>query len=269
MNGVIYQLTGKPAAPLLMVSMTALRRLYQGPVAIAVSRECYGYAELAAKYFGDVELIPTYLLPQCSRPHFTAKAFTYLLSPFDRSVYLDADTVPIKPIDQLFEINKPLAVPKMGDHGLAGNSNISKFFREKMERPFRQYGPVCERMLTSAIESDVPIVNSGVVSYDHRAHIMHIVHGLTMAGRRGNVDDEMVIQIAAGQFPDDVEVLGQEWNHTTKYGGNADTARILHFHRKSWSGVGLEQYLPFWEDACSKTNVSRWAKDCSNLFERL
>lgn len=267
-TGVIYQLTGPLAAPLLMVSMTSLRKVYSGPVAIAATKDCRSYAHIASQVFGNVEIVATKLLPQCSRPHFTSKAFTYLLSPFDRTVYLDADTVVLKPIDPLFRISAPLAIPRMGDQGLNDDSMAAKFFREKMERPFRQYGPVIERMLDAAIAANYPIVNAGVVSYQTSSPIMHAVHGMTLAGRRGNIDEEMVMQILGQQYPTDIKVIPQYWDHTIRYGGSSENAKILHFHRKCWSES--EAYIPFWKDACETVvNLARWAPSCDKRFKGL
>lgn len=257
-NGVMYQLTGMRSAPLLAVSLVALRKVYGGPIAIAVVDECREVAVRLARELGGVECIRTELLPQCSRQHFTAKGWTYLLSPFARTVYLDCDTVPLASLDRLFNSTYEVAVVRMSTHGIADNTTIGRFFRNKVERPLSLYGPACRQMVTDMIAANVPILNTGVVSY-RKGLVIDVIHAMTLAGRRGNVDDEMVVQMLAARYPHLIEILPMQWNMTFRYSGDdIGSAKILHFHRHSWAVEGVSEFVPHWHHAC---DTFTWLRD--------
>lgn len=115
MNGVIYSLSGPAYAELLTVSLWTLRQHYSGPVAVFCGPGC---REAAAPLPDDPRLRPVELidmdLPQVPRhAHYCVKPSVALASPFDATVFLDADTLVCGEIDELF--GYPLAVTRFSN----------------------------------------------------------------------------------------------------------------------------------------------------------
>ena len=99
-RGVLYLHAGSSHTERLLVSVSSLRDVYAGPVRVV----CVGQPgeELAAelhKLRCDIKIIPK----DGWRPTIT-KASIWRHTPFDVSMFIDADTVILKPIEGFFEL---------------------------------------------------------------------------------------------------------------------------------------------------------------------
>lgn len=115
-NGVIYSLSGPAYAELLTVSLWTLRRHYWGDVAIVCSGpQCREAMEPLAEEprLAPVRLIDHELPPVRRHAQYCVKPSVALASPFDRTVFLDADTIVLGPIDELF--HAPLTVTQFSN----------------------------------------------------------------------------------------------------------------------------------------------------------
>lgn len=132
MRGIIYSLSGPAYAELLTVSLWSLRQHFQGPVAIFCGPGC---REAMQPLYDDPRLHPLELidhdLPNVRRhAHYCVKPGIALASPFDETVFLDADTLVCGEVDELFEA--PLTVTQFADWVTTGKI-ISGRIRQWME----------------------------------------------------------------------------------------------------------------------------------------
>jgi hypothetical protein len=108
-DGVVYMLYGSRHALQLVVSLWSLRRVYQGPVAILCAHDGNDATSLRLKEAIDADpridatCIPFPFVTTAKRNNgYANKTLVHRLSPFQRSVFLDADTVIVRPFDELY-----------------------------------------------------------------------------------------------------------------------------------------------------------------------
>ena len=100
-EGVLYLFCGMGAAERLVVSIHTLRQHYDGEVTVACTGE--PERELVAS-MGPLE-VKSLSAPKIGQRngHYVTKSTMPKWSPYDTTVFLDADTIVCKPIDRLFE----------------------------------------------------------------------------------------------------------------------------------------------------------------------
>jgi len=260
-NGVIYQLTTASYADVLTVSLWTLRRHYRGPVTIFASEAAREIAEVIGadkRLMLNIESLEMPAGP-CYRADWTAKVFAYLSTPYDRTIWLDADTIVLQPIDALF---KPgFHVSQLSNFRLNDPEGYPVHMREYMscwENP----GPIVSRMMAKALELNVPVVNAGILGYVRDEPAMYELHHLALLHKSKRQADEVALQILLPRIAN-LNVVSEEWNWSPRYGANLERARVIHFHGKQWyrRDTGIELFAPHLQAAIEANagGLAGWA----------
>ena len=257
-DGVLYLSMGQKHAIHLIVSVCSLREHYQGPVAIVT--DTGEGLDVAARIADDASLGPVLLIP---RPEMRAggHGVSYLcktwlppISPFDRTIYLDADTVVVGDISPLWpdlESGETI-LTQFADWVSTGGKMRQRILGWQEAEPER-----VRRML----RCDYPAINTGVVAWSRNSTAFAKDWAETGARRVSWIGDEIAAQLI---FPDHrVRVFDDRFNASVvfaPYGMSVETrkdVRVAHGHgnkfwkRPSGQSIYMPHYLRFLEaDRC-------------------
>lgn len=246
---VLYWLCGVGYAETMAVSLYHLRKHWSGRVVIAHAIDCphaeanTQAARLLAATF-DASLIPTEL-PKCRRRrHYIAKASLWRhLS--GQVVYLDADTVPVAPIDEIF--TDSLTVTQFSNWLTTG------------KRIYGRMQAFCKKAGVGNLYTNdqLPAINTGVVAWGEQAEESGVLGRWETATRIGwdaPFTDELAMQYELPFLLKEqaikVKIVDDSWNHSPTY-GETKPVKIWHFHgrRHIRKPEGREVWRPLALDA--------------------
>ncbi len=282
MQGVIYSLSGPAYAELLTVSLWSLRQHWPGDVAIFCGPGC---REAMEPLYADPRLHPLELidheLPSVRRhAHYCVKPGIALASPFEETIFLDADTIVLGEVDPLFEA--PLTVTQFSDWVTTGKI-ISGRIRQWMEgepvmlphdtpanpgdlicfgrvisidpkrgdQPRRTMvaHPIHHELASRCLESPRPAINTGVFAFTHAARKALVAwEELTLRGWRHSFTDEVALQLLCEHAG--ARVVDDRWNHSVQFGRHREPI-VRHFHGRKHvrSATGAAIWWPWFEAA--------------------
>lgn len=245
-KGVLYMLTGTAHAAQLAVSLRSLRRHWQGAVAIVAG--CAESHELAVKIAGDAAagsvVVVRWDAPRQRNAGYANKSELPRLSPFRRTVFLDADTLVVGDIKPVFPVDERQLVITQFYNWLSTGRKM----RKRIEA-WRGVAPVeVERMLAK----DWPAINTGVIGFGREAPFTLRWRELCQR-RLCFICDELAMQLL---FPDfETAVLPSNFNASPTYCQESwrvpgdKSAVIWHGHgsrfvRDAGSGFGPRLWMP-------------------------
>lgn len=218
--GVLYYNHGERCLVRLLVSLHTLRRHYTGPVVIAAEgTPPEWFRDMAGKL--QAELIPA---PASDEYGLMKKSRIWKVSPFEHTLFLDADTVVRAPVDQLIEWTK--------EHGCVQTRfNDWHTHRGRMRKRIEQWRAV-DAKLTDAALAYGKAINTGVQGWTKGDPILPAyeeltARGLAVRGISRKTLDEIAMQLL---LPHHRHYLAaSEWNCGGQHGEGAK-AKIIHYH---------------------------------------
>ncbi len=260
-KGLVYQLSSPPAAEVLTVSLWTLRQHYHGPVTIFTAEGAKEAAErIAADKRLDVTLQPLEM-PQfsCYRADWTVKVFAYLQAPYDRNIWLDADTVVVQPIDDLHA--RGFHVAQLSNFRFADEQGYAPHVREYLAS-WDWCGPIIRGMIERAKRENVPLVNAGTLGFAREDSALYELHHLAIMMCRARQADEVALQILLPRIQS-LNVLDESWNWSPRYSAHPERARIIHFHGRQWYRTenGRDLFVPHLQAAlrANAGGLADWA----------
>jgi hypothetical protein len=274
--GVLYSLTHPAAAELLAVSLWSLRKHYRGEVVCKVAKPA---EELAQRIADDrrlnLQLDTIECFDEHSRhDHRHNKTLAWMQTPFVRTVYLDADTIIQKPIDDLLNC-EGFGVTAVGIGNLfEGHDQAERLWREIVN--FQRAGPGGMKYCRELQEANPPVINSGVLSFGWPIH-QHIIersHDLICIARATDrrVTDETIVQLLMPRIGD-LWIYPPEYNWTLLAGGLHEDQRIVHLAAAAWKNrtQGKAIFAPVlqqaWDDNAG--NLQDWIGQGDNKVKGL
>lgn len=248
-NGVLYLLTGPKAAVRLVCSIWTLRKHYDGPIAVAVATDShrYGCCLVADKRLG-IDIIPIGETPKLRNATYVLKSSVWRFTPFDETVFLDADTTVHGPIDELW--GAPLTLTRF-----SAWTTLTKRIRGRI---LKLVNAQKDRVMR-ALFKEYPAVNTGIFAFQKDNPDLRVWEEVTQ-NHRIFMADELVMQILVPEF--NVRWLDDRYNYSALYGASdPDGAVIRHYHGKKHCH---EKAVPVWGpiyDECIREDVaglSQW-----------
>ncbi len=236
MRGIIFFNRGSKCRVRLLVSLYSLRKHYKGPVAVLMDSggDAWFRAELA-RLGADVVDIPRH-----DGAALVAKSTLWQHTPFDTTLFLDADTIVRADPSPLFaEIEKTGTMV----HWFTGWTTRGK----KISSRIRGWLPATSQADVDAALAFGKAINTGIHGYVKGHPMLPVWAELTALGHERNCTrrlvDELAWQMLMHRFP--CTVVGPEWGASVRF-GDMDTAKIIHYH-------GSKHTLPtapcqFWKD---------------------
>lgn len=281
-DGVIYLNIGTRHLVHLAVSLYALRKIYDGPVAILSGDECVREYIAGEKRLGDHVVIEFDYASQRTNCYH-AKTTMHHRTPFERTVFLDADTLPVADFSDLWPAQDEFV-------------HVTQFANWTTLRPGRRGDKppkIAGRILNNAwpelfpaqveyqVANEYPAINTGVLGFSKTSQrFMDKWHEMTtkqwqLSQERREVSsfitDELACQLLIFEYPN--WIFTYEWNASPVYCWEkmpCEDVRIWHGHGAKFfklrgeTECGLRRqnslWLPFFFEAMRDNwcNLPKW-----------
>lgn len=275
-RGVIYFNLGTKHLVRLAVSVWNLRKHYDGPIAIISAG---GDEGLLQRFTDDsrlnVQIVPVGAVMLRRNTAYVAKASLWRFTPFVRTLFLDADTVPIKnPMDMLDQYSEPWVLTRFSEWVTTGgiySGRIKQWCNVRCE------GVGVREMVDRALQEPWPAINTGVFAFDLMGAIpsLEVWERLTVAGARCSFTDEYAAQILITILPESVyRVVDDRWNASALFAA-AKPEDVVTWHCHGGKHAKREEgqriWLPFYREAMGENvaGVSEWSPAGDKWLERL
>jgi hypothetical protein len=250
--GVCYLLIGRKHAPLLAVSIHSLRNHYAGPVAIlAGDEDAQRYAQLIADdpRAGDVRVVKWQFQGGQRGSVYFAKCKMLDLSPFERSVFLDADTIVQGDFSGLCPDGATVKLTQFSNWRTDGRRIRGRVMG------WRDTAPM---LVARAVGSSFPAINTGVMAFTKDAKPFFQAWGELCSRNIGFICDELSCQLCYLDFPH--QVLDDRFNWCPVHSRTpVEQAVIVHLHGGANKPYEKPQYRSHWFSALDATTAENFA----------
>lgn len=258
-TGIIYLLTGPRPAERLLVSVASLRRHYSGPVTIMCSRE---ESAGVAKKIADTHGVAVQRFTDAGtyrHATYVTKPRLIELSPYDSTIYLDADTLVVDDPSPLLDTDRPLTITTFSDwvsQGRIISSRVSQWLK---------VSPMAKYLAEVQLARRWPAINTGIFAWHRGWRWSRLWIELTEAGRSCSFTDELSMQILTGEMclKRDYRLLDARWNYSPIYPVKGISPAIYHFHgskhlrKDAGDVIWWPEFLKAWE--ANTAGIREWA----------
>jgi len=219
-DGVIYFNCGSGAIVRLAVSLHSLRKHWKGEVGLLQMGPLPDVVKNVCDHY-KVEVIN---VPEQKGNIYLKKIKSNIYSPYQRSFYIDADTLIVGDISPAFKYIRK--------YGLVF-SNFAEWITtgKTVSKRIRGWNDICPELIKPALEYGGAI-NVGTYGFTKDHPFMDIWIKYTTAGekKKNFIPDELAAQILAPHF--DHFLLPQDWNISVRYGNMGKDPKVIHYHGK-------------------------------------
>jgi hypothetical protein len=251
-KGVIYYNRGTACAVRLLVSIYSLRRFYEGPITIlADGASSYKICSLIAEELRcDIKLWSSGISTG-SNEVYLAKTRYHVGTPYLLTIALDADTVVVAPVDELFDFARSdgFCVARFS------NWKTSQFTIAKRIARWKNY-------LSDDINPALSFgsaINCGVVVFAKDTPLYSDWYKYALLGRNTFIPDEVCCQIILHRYPH--RLLDSCWNRSCKYDNPRNpSTKIIHYHGRKHCRKGLPFSGDIWIDLFREVHLQNLAR---------
>lgn len=252
MRGVIYVFCGLSCAERLVVSLYTLRKHWDGNVTLGVTtNEEEGVIRDAAKRL-DVQVTRIEKAPARRNAHYLTKSLVPTWTPYDETLFIDADTIVTGPIEDLF--GEKLTITQFAEWVSTGNKMSGRC------REWKEISPYIDALVDRQVGQKHPAINTGVFCFRKGNEQLALWHTVAKAGQGRYMTDELAMQLLLPNL--DCRVVDDRWNCSPMYGVHTDDVRIWHFHGKKHlrEGRSRELWLPVYNEVVESKlgRIQRW-----------
>jgi predicted O-methyltransferase YrrM len=220
-RGVLYWNSGTKLLTRLHVSLGSIREIYDGPVTVVLNSNVPDrYAEIVEEGGFNVKRIDA---PEGHKQALLIKTCLNKYSPYDTTVFIDCDTLVIRPFDELFEWAE--------EHKFVVTAfstwNVRRGAIARRVKAWLDHEVITEEEYKEA--RDYPAgINVGVMAFQNDASIYEDWYPLAERGIDVFIPDEVSCQIL---LPKHKHYLApQHFNNTCRYSPVDEDTRIIHYH---------------------------------------
>lgn len=257
-KGVIYFNLGSKCLLRAIVSIHSLRKYYDGPIAI-ISTGSDSDKLCDSLFKGtDIQIVKASfpISLQGKNEVYLKKASVNDWTPFDVSVFLDADTIVKGPIDELFELAEEhdFVVPQFTNWTTKKGS---------IKRRIEGWKEIYPDLMEAALDFG-PAVNCGVFAFKKDTEFAAKWCSNVTPGRLNFIPDETGMQVVIHQYKH--FVCDQKYNVSCKYSKPDDEdARIIHYHGRKHCRIDEDGKIPYHGDIWLAEHKEATAKDFLNI----
>jgi hypothetical protein len=218
--GVLYYNTNTKCLVRLMTSIYALRKVYDGQVAlIHDGKPRVDLVAFCAEY--DVQIVEQ---PKATEYALVRKSQLWRVTPFQYSVFLDADTLPLADPTPLAELAKShgFVVHHFADWKTTGG---------KVSGRIRAWEPAIGKSEVKKALKYGKAVNTGIFAFDRDAQILRDWEQITRLGYDRNCTRRLVDEVACQVILHNHihTIVGPDWGCSGRF-GDVSTAKVIHYH---------------------------------------
>jgi len=250
-----------------VISLYSLRRHYKGDVVILVDDESEKILSRVIEQDDKTHLIkfePYRRADLGSGAGYLSKTRLIELMPFQRSVFIDCDTLVVNSFDAMFPDGNEVRLTQFCDWKTTGN---------KMKKRIGKWKEACNEQATLQMNVDYPAINTGVMGLSKTAKRLSDEWKRVCRLNISFMCDELAMQLIFLSYPH--VVMNDTFNCSPIYQTeNHDDSNVKIFHGHGLKSVrssnGLRLWLPtileMWTD---NTFCIREAFNSNRYFRRL
>jgi len=233
-RGVIYYNRGTKCTIRLLVSLYSLRKHWNGFVSVicAGPQEPWFLNELN-KMNAEVISIPY----REGVGSLVLKASLWRHSPYDLTMYLDADTIVLKPINEYFDLIKE-------NDFVTGHFAGWKTSGGTISKRIKAWEKAAPELIEPAINFG-KAVNTGINGWKKDASILKDWEELTEKGEKNGctlrIVDEIACQLLLPKHK--CFVADTKWGESVKFGKMTDETIIIHYHGNKHAGNRKQNHI--------------------------
>jgi hypothetical protein len=250
MNGILYYCAGWRALRALDVSLWSLRRYYEGPIHVFTDglntniskREQWFNVTISTLNCSGVL---RYDIPEEQKYkyyHRTAKPHAIRSSPFDKTLFIDVDTLVLTDPSVLFCYPLGFTIVVDDDHHpirVCSEHKVGEWSRRRLDK-LATTGWVNRHMVEVVYDYNLPLINTGVLVVERNHPFLLPWSILSGNGAPLDVDDQYAALMLLPEFRSDIKWLDYRWNAVPGLSGKwtHDDKRIRHYVAQSYLGSG-------------------------------
>jgi hypothetical protein len=243
-KGVLLYNRGEKCIVRAIVALHTLREHWDGSVTFFLEDPYpHEFAEVCQLY--DVNVIECEAHPDTKT--LVRKTELFVDSPYENTLWLDADTVTVGKIDEMFDYleNYDIAIPHFAGWWSDGGT---------IGRRIKRYQGIAEQSFIDEALKHHPAINTGVLSY--RRNVPFMIDWIELAQKgmgKMFIPDEVAFQVLYPSYQG-IYIAPLKFNVSVKHDPGTEDKRIIHYH-------GQKHCLPF--PLCDKWKKV-FADLCSN-----
>ena len=266
MQGIIFFTYAQPHLSRLAVSLFSLRKVYHGPVTVLNAGGDEGIVDkLVSDKRLNVNCIPIEIPQRRKHTAYCAKPSLWRWTPYDRSLYLDADTIVVSDPSEALQAIGPLVVTRFSNWITTGNIYSSRI-RQWLSVSHPKHD--VSSLARACLEHPYPAINTGVFVFDRDNPELEKWESLTQAGHTCSFTDELALQILIPKLS--VGWLTDRFNASPIYRHcTAEEVVIWHFHgcKNLRKEVGKDLWWPVFQEvlAANVGGIQEWYRADKSL----
>jgi len=224
-QGIVYLLCGMKVAERLAVSIHTLRDHWDGSITILTVTE--EEQQLARRIATDLSCM-VLRIRELGSHAMMAKTLIPDWTPYEETLYLDADTVVIGKMDEMF--GAPLTLTRFSRW--KSNRGFPKKWISKWKEHIEREDFL--EMIQAQLDHPYPGINTGAFAF--RRDNANLVMWKTLAGLFPTVRmvDETSMQILTSAVPH--RLMDDRFNNSVAFGHETVDVRMIHYHGRKHTG---------------------------------
>jgi hypothetical protein len=263
-QGVLYLICGPKVAERLVVSVWSLRRFWDGSITVLCSTDAE--RDLLAPMAADLN-VELQRIDVEDSPHkaYLAKSRLHDWTPYDDNVFIDADTLVVGEIDELF--GYPLTLTPNSDWVTTG-----KRMRRWLKQWYTLDNPAIDALVDAQLGKAYPAINIGVFGFQKDNPNLADWHWLTQQFPEAPLPEQIAMQLLISTIK--YHRADQRFNRLAVIGHAVDDIRIWHFHglrHCSKQTNCREIWIPAFREAMARNigKLQSWAGQYDRQVRRL
>jgi hypothetical protein len=221
-QGVVYLNLGTRLMARLLVSLYSLRKHYGGRVCV-ISGQDEASIWAAGKILEvagnlDIMVVKGQFERLAENTAYVAKTRLHRFTPFDGNVLIDADTLVVGSIDELFPERDEVVLTRFSNWSSNGQTISGRLVRVLH----------ADELVAEQLRSPYPAINTGVIGFRRYTRPVEEWERLTALNPSTHLADEVVMQVLYSTF--EHRVLDDRFNLSPLHGCHFQEPRIWHFH---------------------------------------
>lgn len=223
-RGIIMYNCGTKCLVRAIVCLYSLRKYYNGAITFFIEESTTPKEfDDVCKYFNvDVVKLPGDSVTGA----LIKKTKTLWNTPYDKTLWIDADMVIVGKIDEMFSY--------LNDNYSFSIPNFCRWWSDGkgISRRIKRFnGLVSKEILDEALKH-YPAINTGIFSYKKQTKFLKqwIDLAIQTNGKRIFISDEIACQVLMPQFKNEIYIADPKFNVSVLYGNEIEDKRVIHFH---------------------------------------
>jgi len=219
-RGVLLFNRGDKCIVRAIVALYTLRQHWNGPVTFFLEDPYpHSFDDVCAYFNVDV----VHCEQNVNVKALVRKTELFANTPYDRTLWLDADTIVVGPIDEMFDYldHCDLAIPHFAGWWSDGRS---------IAKRIKRYEGIAEQKYIDKALEHHPAINTGVFSFRKGMKFLYDWISLAQKGDgKMFIPDEVAFQVLYPSY-DRIYIAPLKFNVSVKHDPNTEDQRIVHFH---------------------------------------